>query len=296
MRRRGVGTSMPRSLSNTGSPSIAMRPRSGRRMPAMALTTEVLPAPERPKSAVTPAPASNEAARRKSPSPRSMSTDSIFPRYPARGAAHHHLGNVERGKRQQHRDDAQAHRGFVAGWSLRIGIDSERQRARLAGDVRHESDGRAELAEAARKGEQHAGDDAGESQRQSHGEKYSEPARAQRARGGLELAVYRLERKPDRAHHQRETHDARRERGAGPAERDDDAEPLLEDRAQGPAPAEQQQKEEPDHDGWEHQRQVHDRIEQRFPGEARARQRVRHRHREGEADDDTPERDSQAQP
>src|SRR5258705_5651262 len=150
---------MPPAESNTASPLMAMRPRSGRRMPAMALTTEVLPAPERPNRAVTPSPASNEAARRKSPSPRSMSTDSIFPRYPARGAAHHHLGNAESGKRQQHRDDAQAHRGSIARRGLRIGIDSERQRARLAGDVRHESDGGAELAEPARKGKQPAGDD-----------------------------------------------------------------------------------------------------------------------------------------
>src|SRR5882762_9164787 len=145
---------------------MVMRPRSGRRIPAMALTTEVLPAPERPKSAVTPSPASNEAARRKSPNPRSMWTESIFPCYPPRGAAHHDFRNIERGKRQQHRDDAQAHRSLVASWSLRIGIDRERQRARLAGDVRHERDRRAELAEAAREGEQHPGDDAGKRQGQ----------------------------------------------------------------------------------------------------------------------------------
>src|SRR5882672_581616 len=183
MRRRGVGTSMPRPLSNTGSPSIVMRPRSGRRMPAMALTTEVLPAPERPKSAVTPSPTRNEAASRKPPSVRSMSTDSIFfASYPARSAAHQDFRNVQRGKRQKHRYEAQSHRRLVARRRLRKGIDRERQGARLAGNVRHEGDGRAEFTEAAREGEQHAGDEARKSQGQRHGEKYAGRACSQSAR------------------------------------------------------------------------------------------------------------------
>src|SRR5262245_19839923 len=104
---------MPRAASNTVSPLMAMRPRSGRRIPAMALITEVLPAPERPKSAVTPSPASNEAARRKSPSSRSISSESIFSGYPSRGTAHQEFGDIEGGERQQHRDDAQTHRRRV---------------------------------------------------------------------------------------------------------------------------------------------------------------------------------------
>src|SRR5262245_27147716 len=167
---------MPRAASNTASPLISMRPRSGRRMPAIALITEVLPAPDRPKSAVTPSPASNDAARRNSPSPRSMSSDSIFAGNPERGSAHQDLGDVERGEGQQHGEDAQPHGGCVAGGDLRIGVDGERQRARLPGYVRHESDGRAELAEAAREGEQHTGDDPGQRQRQRHRKENADPA------------------------------------------------------------------------------------------------------------------------
>src|SRR5262245_60161871 len=101
---------MPRPASNTVSPLMAMRPRSGRRVPAMALTTEVLPAPERPKSAVTPSPASNDAARRKSPNSRSTSTNSIFACDPARRAAHQDFGDVQGSERKQHGDDAQPYR------------------------------------------------------------------------------------------------------------------------------------------------------------------------------------------
>src|SRR5882672_720482 len=155
---------MPSSAANTVSPLISMRPRSGRRMPAMALTTEVLPAPDRPNSAVTPSPVWNEAERLQAPSLRSTSTDSIFlAHYPARRAAHQDFRYVERGERQQHRDDAQAHRGRVARRGLRVRVDRERQRARLARNVGNEGDGRAELAQAAREGEQHAGDHAGQS-------------------------------------------------------------------------------------------------------------------------------------
>ena len=53
---------------------------------------------------------------------------------------------------------------------------------------------------------------------------------AERAGGLLEPAVDRLEREPDRAHHQRKRHDRRGERGAGPAEGEHDAAAGLERR------------------------------------------------------------------
>src|SRR5215467_11849103 len=176
---------MPRPASNIVSPPISIRPRSGRRIPAIALTTEVLPAPERPKSAVTPSPASNEAARRKSPRLRPMSSDSIFAVNPARRTAHQDLGKVERSEGEHYREHAQAQRRGVSGRSLRVGVDRERQRARLAGNVRHEGDGRAELAQASREGEEHAGDDAGKRERERHGKEDTHPPRAERARGSL---------------------------------------------------------------------------------------------------------------
>src|SRR5262245_51760305 len=101
-------------------------------MPAIAFTTEVLPAPARRKSAVTPSPASNDAARRKLPRLRPMSSESIFAVNPARRAAHQDLGNVEGSEGEQYREHAQAHRRRIALRRLRKRIDGERQRARLA--------------------------------------------------------------------------------------------------------------------------------------------------------------------
>src|SRR5262249_30991450 len=95
---------------------------------------------------------------------------------------------------------------------------------------------------------------------------------------------------------QRESHDARRERGARPAESDDDPEPLLEDRADRPPPPEQEQEKEADHHGREHQGQVHRGVEQRLSGEARARQSVGDGDRKRKAHENAPERDAQAEP
>src|SRR6185503_13226969 len=143
MRRRGVGTSIPRSLSNTGSPLMTIRPRSGRRMPAMALTTEVLPAPERPKRAVMPSPASKAALRRKLPRRRSMSSLRVIARDPAGGAAYQHFGREQGRQRERDRYERHAQGLRVARRRLRVGIDREGQGAGLAGNVRYESNGRA---------------------------------------------------------------------------------------------------------------------------------------------------------
>src|SRR5215831_18642644 len=286
---------MPRAASNIVSPLIAMRPRSGRRIPAMALTTEVLPAPERPKSAVTPSPPSNAAARRNSPRLRSTSSESIVASYAARGAPHHDFGEIQRGEREHDREHAQTQRRGVARRDLGVGVDRKRQRARLAGDVRYEGDGRAELSEATRKRQEHTGDDARERKRERHGEKDAHPPCPKRARRVLERAVYGLEREPDRAHHQRKAHDPCRERSAGPAESDHDAEPLLEDLAERAATTEQQQQEIAHHDRRQHQRQVHGRVEQRLARKARAREDIGDCYREREADDDAPERHTKAE-
>ena len=61
-----AGTSMPRAVSKSTAPSTAMRPRSGRARPAMRLTSVVLPEPERPKRAVTPAGAGEVGGERES--------------------------------------------------------------------------------------------------------------------------------------------------------------------------------------------------------------------------------------
>src|SRR5256885_12968382 len=273
---RGVGTSMPRSLSNTGSPLMTIRPRSGRRMPATPLTTEVLPAPERPNNAVTPSPASKAAFIWKAPSRRSMSTVSVIAHDPSRRAPHQHFRNIQRSERQQYRNETQPQRRLVSRRRLGKGIDRERQRARLAGDVGDERDGRAELAQAAREGQQHARDDSRQRERQGDGKEYADAAGAQCAGRGLEPAVDCLERKADRADHQREAHDARRERGTGPSKCDHYTEPFLEQRAERSAPAEEKQEEIYDHYRRQHQRQGHHRVEQRLPGKRCAGKQVRY--------------------
>src|SRR5262245_14421986 len=287
---------MLRSVSNKVSPLMSMRPRAGRRRPAMAFTTEVLPAPDRPKSAVTPSPPSNDAARRNSPSPRSMSTDSIFTRNPTCRPAHQDLGEIQSTEREQHGEHAQAQRRRVAGRSLRIGVARKRQRARLPRNVRNEGNGRAELPEAPRKGKQYSRNNPGKGERQRHREEHSHPACAQGTRRGLEPTIDQLEREPDRANHQREAHDACRERRAGPTECNDNAEPLLEDFADGAATAEEKQQEKPHHNRRQHQRQVNRRVEQRLAREGGAGEDVGDRDREGQADEHAPERDAQAEP
>src|SRR5690349_15752333 len=129
---------------------MTMRPRSGRTVPAMAFTRVVLPEPDRPKSATMGASLSNAASTRKSPRRTETSTSSIGG--PAM-ATNHPLGKSERGERHQHRDDREAQCLRVAVRHLGRGVDRERQRARLAGNVGDEGYRRAELSQRAREGE-----------------------------------------------------------------------------------------------------------------------------------------------
>src|SRR5882672_5674344 len=146
---------MSRALSKTASPSISMRPRSGRRIPAIALTTDVLPAPEGPNSAVTPSPASKAAFSRKTPRRRSMASLRVIARDPAGGTVYQHLRREQGRQRERNRNERHAQGLRVARRRLRIGVDGERQGAGLAGNIRYESNGRTEFAESARKREQH---------------------------------------------------------------------------------------------------------------------------------------------
>ena len=77
----------------------------------------------------------------------------------------------QRGERDDHGDDDQRHRGAVAARHLRERVDRRRDGLRLAGNVGHESDGGAEFAERSGEGQHHAGDHAGQRQRQRDGEK-----------------------------------------------------------------------------------------------------------------------------
>src|SRR6185369_3053805 len=90
----------------------------------------------------------NAASRRKVPRGTATSTSSMVR---ARGAATHQpLGECERCEREQHGEERQAHRLRIAARNLGERVDRERQRARLAGNVGDEGDGRAEFSQRAR--------------------------------------------------------------------------------------------------------------------------------------------------
>src|SRR6185503_11721638 len=124
-----------------------MRPASGRASPAIRLSTVLLPAPERPKSAVTAPPVMNAASSEKLPTRQRTSNSSIAARGAHRGAAQEHLRGHQRGEGQQDREYAEPQRLRVAAGHLGEGVDRERQRLRFPWDVGDEGDGGAELAQ-----------------------------------------------------------------------------------------------------------------------------------------------------
>src|SRR5579864_7858069 len=190
MRRRRAGTKMPRPVSVNTSPSTTIRPRSGRRSPAIALISEVLPAPERPNSAVRPSALSNEASSVKPPKWCATATLSMSEAVnAARRALDQDFGDQERGERDRDRHQGQAKRGEIAAGGLDQRIDRGRQRLGFAWDVRDEGDRRAEFAERAGKGQDHAGDDPRQDQRQGDRREYPERIGAERPGGVLEAAV-----------------------------------------------------------------------------------------------------------
>src|SRR6185369_972369 len=118
---------MPAPLSYSVRPSTVMRPDCGRARPAIRLSTVLLPAPERPKSAVTPPPVAKAASRVKVPRRQRTSNSSIAARGARRGAPHQDFGGHQRGERQEDRQDAEAQRLGIAARHLRERIDRERE-------------------------------------------------------------------------------------------------------------------------------------------------------------------------
>ena len=139
------------------------------------------------------------------------------------------------------RYQCQAESAGVAARDLGQGVDCRGEGLGLAGDVGDEGDRGAELAHAAGKGEDHAGDDAGESQRQGHHQKDPDRAGAVCGRRTLEPPVDRLDRQAYCAHHQRKAHHRAGECGTGPAKGEHDPEMLVEELAERAAAAERQQ-------------------------------------------------------
>ena len=176
---------------------------------------------------------------------------------------------------------------------LQEGIDRRRNGLRLAGNVGDESNRGAEFAQRLGKAQHHAGDDAGQRQRQGDGEKGADAVGAERGRGVFQPSIDRLERQPGRSHQQGKTHDAAGECRAGPAEGKHDPEIVLKETADGSFAAERQQQQIAGHHRRQHERQMHDTVEQRLAPEILARQQPGHGDAEGQCGERRRHRDAQ---
>src|SRR5262249_17822653 len=123
---------MPPSVSTSTVRSMVTRARSGRTRPAMILTIDVLPDPERPNRAIRPPSASNCAWSWKAPSRCLMSTARVmqasFDVEPAVGEARHHFRGEQRKHGDGDGDEGEAEGARVAAWHLGEGVDRRRQR------------------------------------------------------------------------------------------------------------------------------------------------------------------------
>src|SRR5262245_34507773 len=99
---------MPRLASNSTSPLMRIRPRVGLPIPAIALTTLVLPEPERPNKPTIGASAANLTSRWNAPRRSSISTSIIVVH--AVGAPGHPLRGSQRHDGENDSDDRQAQR------------------------------------------------------------------------------------------------------------------------------------------------------------------------------------------
>src|SRR6187402_1760673 len=126
-------------------------PLSGVISPAIMLRMLLLPLPDGPNKAVTPAPLVNATAISASPSRFSTMTskDMRAPTLPP----HQPFGRDQRPERQQDRHDRQAHHRRLPVRHLQRGVDRDRQGPRLAGNVGDEADRRAKLADRTREAE-----------------------------------------------------------------------------------------------------------------------------------------------
>src|SRR5688572_3537203 len=157
-----------------------MCPDCGSRRPAMTSSSEVLPAPEGPKSAVERAVISTETSSAKCASGRTRSRTMRLMRF-----AQHCLGNPHRGEGEDNGDGQEPKRVGVVS-ELDVVVDRERERTRATGDVPRDEDRRAELPDGAREREKHPADDAACRQRQRDREEDARVAGAEGARDLLE--------------------------------------------------------------------------------------------------------------
>src|SRR5690606_34275322 len=135
------------SLSNSVSPAMAIRPRSGVSNPATMLRMLLFPAPDGPMSAISPASLRHRSAMVRPGMARSMSISKDMAAIPARDPPRQQFRQHQRAQRQQDRDDGEAGGDRFRARHLHRGIDGDRQGPRLARYVGYEGDGGAELAD-----------------------------------------------------------------------------------------------------------------------------------------------------
>ena len=143
--------------------------------------------------------------------------------------ARQRVGGEQRGEGDGDGDERQPERRRLAAGHLGVGVDRRRDGLGDAGNVADEGDRRAELAEGAGEGEHRAGEDPRQHQRQRDRQEHQEPVGAERRGRGFEPRVDRLDRQADGADQQREAHDRRGQRRAGPVEGEHDAEGVFEE-------------------------------------------------------------------
>src|SRR4030042_379290 len=181
MRRSWGGRLMPALLSKAVRPLTRTKPLSGRRMPAVAWSVRLFPAPDGPNRTAIASAALKAVARWNAPRRLRMSTSSTA--LPARDAQQ----PADNQQAEQGGDGQDGHQGVgqsgVAG--LPGIVDGDGHRSRLAGDVAGEHDRGAELADGTSEGQGGAGDNAGPGQGQSNSE---EQRQAQAERVFEELA------------------------------------------------------------------------------------------------------------
>ena len=130
--------------------------------PARMSMIVLLPAPDGPNSAATRAPVSKAGVERENTLRESFRAKADHRIIAARPAALQPFRQSQRPHGNGRRHGCELQRGCVAARRLHMRPDRCRDRARLAGNVRHEGDRRAELAERFRKTEQHADKNTGQ--------------------------------------------------------------------------------------------------------------------------------------
>ena len=194
--------------------------------PAIMLTMLVLPAPDGPNSAVTPLSLVKLRVERKL-AELFFDVDGQHDQAPCKRALArraNHSDAISAASEMMTATMTSASAARVAARHLRQRVDRRRDGLRLARNVGDEGDGGAEFAERAGKASiapaMMPGSASGSvTVANSPGRLAPSVAAASSSR-----AVDRLDRQPDRPHHQRKRHHAAGQRRAGPAEREHDAE------------------------------------------------------------------------